>query len=340
MRYQQLPAFEKQLQEAFPDHLSRIYMVAAPDAFERKNIIKNILAVLQKKETSSSVVFHEANALPIEKILEQLNTLSLFGGANIVVLDGIEKLKKADGETLAGYLEHPSRFAYLILGGASLKSHAGLYQKGKKEVVLIDLAEEKPWDRQRRLKEWILAKAAKEKKTLNADAAAQLLEQIGPDMPALEQELLKLVCFVGERPRIELKDVQTICSSHTVASGWQISEALVWGSRPLKQDHMDLSTLLALIGQIRYQLQIGHQIEALLSQGVHPHELAGYFPSLKPQTLDKCTNEAQRKKRGFFAHGLKLLFDLELSCKSSSTDPELLYDIFTTRLATCCSDKF
>lgn len=332
MRYQQLQSFEKQLQQAFPDHLSPIYMVVAQDPFERKNIIKNILATLRRKDDSSTFIFHEANALPIEKILEQLNTRSLFGGPTVVVLDGIEKLKKADVEVLENYLERPSRFSYLLIGGSSLKSHPSLYQKGKKEVVLVDLAEEKPWDRQRRLKEWVIAQAAKEKKAFSADAAAQLLEQIGPDMPALEQELIKLVCFVGERTRIELKDVQTICSSRTASTGWQISEALVWGGRSVQQEHMDLSALLALVGQIRYQLQIGHQIAACLGQGISTHELAGYFPSLKPQMLDKYIGEVRKRKAGFFTQGLQFLFHLELSCKSSSTDPQVLFDLFTHKL--------
>lgn len=332
MRYQQLPPFEKQLQEAFPDHLSPIYMVVAQDSFERKNIIKNILAILQKKEVSLSTIFHEAGAQPVEKTLEQLNTRSLFGGCTAVVLEGIEKLKKAEGEVLASYLERPARFSYLILGGSSLKSLPGLYQKGKKEVVLVDLSEEKPWDRQRRLKEWVIVQAAKEKKAFSSEAAAQLLEQIGPDLPTLEQELLKLLCFIGERNRIELKDVQTICSSRTVATGWQISEAIVWGGKPLQHDHMDLSALLALVGQIRYQLQIGHQIGACLEQGVKPHELAGYFPTLKPQMLDKYVGEVKKRKADFFARGLQSLFNLELACKSSSSDPKLLFDLFISKL--------
>jgi DNA polymerase-3 subunit delta len=331
MKYQNVQAFEKHLQEAFPEHLSRVYMVVGPCDFERKRLIERIVEVIKRKEADLSTVSYQTSNVALSQVFEQLNTRPMLGGQAMVILEEIEKLKKNDCEALAEYLARPSPFAYLILGGASLKGLGELYQKGKKELVLLDLSEEKPWDRERRLKEGLAWQASKAGKQLKADVAAYLLEWIGPDVPSLEQELSKLLCYVGERQKIELDDVRAISSSREKSGGWHLAESLVWtgASSPPPSD---LSSLFALIGQIRYHLELGAQFQALLELGVPPQEIATHLPQVRSASFDKFFPIARQKPSGYFQRGLSLLFELELGCKNSAGDPLLLFDLFTAKL--------
>lgn len=328
MKYQSVASFDKHLREAFPDHLSRIYMVATACDFERKKMIEKVTALLCRKDSQAQIANYDASVTSIEAVLEQLNTKTLFGGYSIVVFDVVEKLKKADAEKLAEYLFSPSHDSFLVLGAN--KALAELYQKGKKEMVVLDLSEEKPWERQRRLNEWLFEEAKTAEKHLSSEAAAYIFEHIGFDMPSLHQELVKLICYVGARPSIQLHDAKAICSSRYTQTGWQLADGLIWGKEVISEGK-NVDPFL-LIGQLRYQLQMGCQITSLLEKNATPSDISRLFPNLRPQVLEKYVAGARQKKTAYFRKGLIALYDLECASKSSALDPQLLLDRFLFRL--------
>jgi DNA polymerase-3 subunit delta len=60
-----------------------------------------------------------------------------------------------------------------------------------------------------------------------APAAAELLvELVGPEMGLLDQELLKLAIYVGDRPGIEVDDVDRLVGSSRAETTWKIFDAI------------------------------------------------------------------------------------------------------------------
>lgn len=316
MKFSHLSSFEKHLYEAAPHHLSHVYMVIAPVDFERKKIIETISQAI-KPDTSARFDALEA---PIERVIAQLNTFSLLGKRPLTIVDGFDKLKKGELESLLGYLLKPSPFAFLILSGSNLKSCQEIYQKAQKEVVLIDLSEEKPWDKEKRLREYLIKEAALKGKTLTPDLTTHLLSQTGPDMACLSQELFKLVSYVGSKSKITLDDAKSICASYHTMTGWQVAENLIWEKTFSIPANVDTSFLISLIGQLRYHLQIGIQISE------------GTIPYLKSSQVEKFTAFTKKYGISYFKKGLEALFELELAAKSSSIAADLLLEIFIAKL--------
>lgn len=316
MKFQTLQAFEKHLREAAPTHLSRNYLLIAPVAIERAKITARIVGALQLQPIHYTGTF--------QGLLETLNTQPLFGGEIAVIYDEVDQLSKAEVEKLAHYLAHPAPYARLVARGSSLKSCPDLYQKGKKETVLIDLSEEKPWERDKRLKEWMAGHAIQAGRVLLGEASELLFSLIGPDLSSLEQEIDKLICYTQGRPRIERRDVESLCASRLAETGWQIAEALVWRGQNIGavEDH---GTLLALIGQVRYHLHIGFQIAMLLQSR---QEIAPLFPQLKAPVLEKYIAAARHNSVDNYRLGLLKLFDLEVLAKSTPFSPALLWERF------------
>ncbi|HSW86172.1 MAG TPA: hypothetical protein VLG49_01580 [Rhabdochlamydiaceae bacterium] len=332
MKFQSMPAFEKHLNEAFPDHLSHAYMVTSPSDFERKRMIEMIGSTLRRKDQMEESVL-DASSCSIESILDHLNSYSLFGGHSLVVVDRIDKLKKSACEALARYLASPSGTTYLILGGSTLKGLTDLYQKGKKELVILDLSEEKPWERKARLRQWLVKEASSAKKTLAPALIDYLMEKIEPDMQNLHQELEKLIVFTGEKRIIELQDALRICSPGQSSSSWRIADSLVWEEKGNSYESIqDLSFLLPLIGAIRYQLHLGHQISFFIRHGETVQEVASHFPNLKRPSLEKYTALVSQRGEPFFKKGLILLFELELSLKNGMLDPSFAWDLFKAKM--------
>ncbi len=82
----------------------------------------------------------------------------------------------------------------------AVKKHGALVQCGALQAKGLD--------------EWVAATAAREGKQFSPGAAARLIEAVGTEMRPLEQEILKLVCFVGDRGAITADDVaRVVCSS-------------------------------------------------------------------------------------------------------------------------------
>lgn len=334
MKYQNLAAFEKHLQEAFPAHLSHIYIVVSSCEFERRKIAQGILALLQKKDPSSQISKYSADSVSAGRVTGELKTQPLFGGNTLILFEGIEQLKKEGIEMLLSYLNSPSSFAYLILTCATAKNASELYQKGKKECVFLDMHEEKPWDKERRLKDWLIKEIMKEKKRISPEAIASLFAHVGNDSATLEQELSKLLCYSAEKSDISVSDVDAICSKYTETSSWQIVENLVWEDKLLKENLLpETSALFPMIGQVRYHLQIGQEIAASLQKGTPYQEIGRALPSVRAASLEKYVRTARHRRRDFFEKSLELLFEMELQAKNSALEPQLLWDHFTAKLS-------
>ncbi len=320
--------FEKHLKEAFPSHLSPVYFVAISSETERRKMLHKIVSLLQQIDPLVQPHFYHAEENSIGVVLESLNTKPLLGAFPIVVLDGTEKLKKGDIQHLEPSITAP-KGGYLILGGSSLK---GFSEKVKKEMVILDLSDEKPWDKQNRIREWLIAYASKEKKKLAPDLISWLFTHLGTDLLTLEQELNKLITYTLGRELITSQDAKALSSAKEQVSSWQYAESLVWdgmikGESPIQ----DVSSLLGFIGQIRYQLEIGYKISSLEKEGMPPFQIGEHFLQLKAGLFQKRIEIVRKRRPQFFKEALCALFQLELRCKTTSIDPFLLWDLFAAR---------
>lgn len=332
LKYQNLAAFEKHLDQAAPDHLAHVFLVITPCSYERKKVVDRILFAIRKKEPDLHLSAEEAAASTLDSAIEKLNTFSLLGGKQALYLDAVDKLKKGGISQLAHYAVRPSPFSYLILGAGSGKSLSEIYTQGKKEVIACDLSDEKPWDRKDRLKRQLAQSVALAGKVISPDALEHLLENVGLDLPGLEQEVFKLITYAGENKQISLKDVEALCAQQKSSTLWQLAEALVWKEGAAKHlQNVDLSLLLPLIAQMRSQIQQGLTIALLLEQGFGSAEISHYLPAIRSNALDKILPIVRAKRSSFFRRGLNLLFEIELMAKNGSLDPGLLLDLFIAK---------
>ncbi len=333
LKYQNLSAFEKHLQQAAKVQLSRVFLIVSSCPYERKLIKEKIFAAIGLKQQNFSHVVQDAMQGSIEERIADLNTSSLFSGTQMVYLDNIDKLKKNGLAMLADYIVHPSPFAYLVLGASAGKGLADLYAKGKKELIVCDLSEEKPWDRKDRFKRYLLDMAVKAGKRWHGDALDNLLENVGLNLPSLDQELAKLIAYSGERGELTLKDVQTLCVVQKSSSLWHLVEMIVWKEDlPRIDETVDLSLLLPLLSQMRLQLQHGMVLAVLLERGTAHAEISRYLPTIKASTLDKMLPVAKARRLGFFKKALDQLFEIELMAKNSSFEPGLILDLFLAKI--------
>ena len=331
MKFPSIAAFDKHLKEAYPDHLAPIFLIITPDEYERRKNIDKIKSLIQKKDATVRIVSLSGLEDPLEQVKGELLTPSLWGGLTLVIYEAVDKVKN-NAELGSLFAQFPPG-VHLVLAASGFKAVSELYQKGKKEIVALDMGDEKPWEKERRLQEWLVSAARVEQKILNSDVVHYLMQHLGPDLATLDQELAKLICFVGDKPRIELEDAKAICGTRDLFTGWQLAEKIVWDrAASLGEKLSDMGFLFPFIGQLRYHLQLGYRLAELIESKATPGDIKHHFPSLRPQQIEKFTAGAKARKPIFFHRGLEMLYNLEFASKSSPLDIAVLFDLFQAKL--------
>lgn len=319
MKYQNLKLFEKNL---FSHDTCRVYLVQMSSDQERSATLQKIV---ESALPSTHSLERFSKDVECRELFDAMLSPSLFGGDGVVLLDECEALKKKEVEKLTEFLEKGFLAGYLLLGA---RGKTPLSKVVEKIGLVLDMTEEKPWDRDKRLTETLAEMAKNEGKWLSPDAIPLLLECAGPDISLLTQEVQKLICYVGDRPTIERSDIFRICGANTLDTPWQIAEEIIWEGKGT----FDASGFHGLIFSLRSQLQLGLKITSLLDAGIPGSEWAPYFPKIWPRTLEKRKEQAARKGTKYFKQGLEMLYKIESFSRTGSMSVEALFDLFRTTL--------
>jgi len=216
---------------------------------------------------------------------------------------------------------------------------SSFYKKAEKAGIVLEFAELKPWEKEKRLIEWVGKQAAAERKMMSYQACQLLVKSVGPDQGLLAQEMEKLMCYVGDRKEITPQDIGIIGSNLQVNTVWELSDAIFY-CETTKAVGMcrtilrEGGGLLPLLRQLRYQFQTGYQTSTLLASGGTPAQAALELPSLKGQMFDRHLERVHRYGKERFKRGLLLLDEVELQTKNGQPDESLLADLLLVKLTT------
>lgn len=335
MKFQQWTFLQKHIGSSSSlKQCPRSYLVIHSDREERRSYLEKLAKEILLFYPKASLVFFEDEQSSWGQIYEALMTPSLFGEEEIIVWDGLKNLPEPVLEKIAKYVTAPSSRSFLLLGAENSKGFTELYQKAKQELVLLDFSEEKPWDKQKRVQQELLQRAQKEGKKINPGAVTLLCELCGFDPLLLDQEFSKISTYVGDRNEITEQDVEKIGSSSGAVTGWQIAEGLVWGNAAyVSPSLVDLSFVLALLGQVRFYLQQGRQLGWCLEEKKTSAEIAKILPQLRPTQMQKLTTSLKTRKMPYFDVALDVLYEIELLAKNSNLSPVALLDLLQMRLS-------
>ncbi len=325
MRYQNLKSFQKHLSSAAPHHLCHLYLIAIPDDFERSKALDSVLSYLLTPDSLPTRL--SGIDLELRTLFDAIQSPSLLGGETIVILDETEKMAKKQLQTLADFLNESQISIYLLLGS---RSKSPLVNAIEKQGVILDLTDEKPWDKEKRIADQLTEKVKNSGKRLAPDALALLFERLDKDASTLDSEIEKLICFAGERPTIERADVLSISAANRTHTLWQTAEEIVWegGDTP----PIDPASFHGLIPALRSQMHLGLKLASLIEAKIPSDEWSTYLPKIWPKTLEKRASQAARLGTRYFRKGIDKLFDIELLSRSQSTQYAALLDLLRVTL--------
>lgn len=339
MKYSNLKAFEKHVDGASPHHFSNLYLIIAPDSFLRKTAVNYLSKALLAKEPQPELClkYLEGSRSEPDSLSGELDAFSLFSKKQVTVIENAEKLPKSSMKMLENYFSQTNPTTYLIISAESVNRSTNFYKNAEKVGIVLELAEPKPADKEIILLEWANAKVLSAGKQIDAQACQHLVKQSEGDAAFLNMELEKLFCYLGERNKITLQDISAVCATVNLETIWQLGDAIFRrdGAAALRISKALLQSgtaFLALLRQIRNQMQTDFQVCSLLINGQGASEIGKLFPYMKGYILDRHIQAAQSYGINGFRQGMKQIDAYELLAKNSDLDHELLIELLIAKL--------
>lgn len=203
--------------------LRSVYLLTGGD----RPKIRRALERLRSRFGPESVETLSAEGVDGPGAVAALNSLGLFAGdgGRLVIVEEVERWKKADEEAVVSYLADPVPGAVLALVAADLKGSTLPGQCAKAgEVLTYDVP------RPRDLPTWVRAQFERVGVQADGEAARALIEIVGEDATALATEVEKLAAWSGGEP-VGRREVELLAAPAQEASAWAIMDA--WGARDL-----------------------------------------------------------------------------------------------------------
>lgn len=339
MRYQDLSSFEKHLHSSAPLHLAKIYLLISEESYERQLALNQILSLLApdpKKRSLMTTVFSIQQG--VDFLRQELNSLSFFVKEKILVAEGIEKVKTDDLKEILPLIYSFPQGITLIFQGNQLRSNTLFYKAIEKEGVILDLSNEgKPWEKEKRMTDWLKDRAQQQGKVLGFEAARIMVAQLGTDRALLANELEKAITFCGERSEVTAKEIYAVCCTVNQETGWKLGEAVFQRqtSRALEilKALLDEGTsLIALLRQLRSQFQTKVHIASILDRGGTPLDITAVYGYMRGQILDQNLRLTKNYGSEALRRGLIKIDESEVVAKNSAIEPDLIAEILITKL--------
>jgi DNA polymerase-3 subunit delta len=208
--------------------LRPVYLIGGSD--EPK--IALALRRLRQRFAEGSVERLDADAVSGADAVAATNALGLFGGGErLVVVEGIERWKRADADAVVAYLESPTPGAVLALVGDASKLEglaAACARAG--DVLRYDLPQRKVRGREvADYVAWVQGRFERAGVRVDRETAERLVEIVGEDSLALENDVVKIATWAGGE-QVRVAEVERLA---TPGGEEGRSPALVnaWGAR-------------------------------------------------------------------------------------------------------------
>lgn len=333
-------AFEKHLNDAYPNHFANLYLIIVKEDDERRLAVKTAEKMLSKilSNPHISIESRPAAKWKIGSLLEELQSSGFFDSTRLIIVQDVHDYVKDDLDLLHEYLKKPNPDVKLVLSCSTFSRVSNFYKLCEKEGVILDIAEEKPWEKEKNVAEWLQTRSKEYGKTWQSQALQTLMRQVGPDKGILEQELFKLACYIGERTAITAEDVAAICLTQNVQNAWLLGESL------LKKDFKsaleasraaiaDGGNIIQIMRQARSQFATMLQIATILENGMGTSEVVNQYSYMRGSILERNLQIAKQLGSERLKKSILAIDNTELRAKNSQEDPQLLADQLIFNLA-------
>lgn len=235
-----------------PAKLGPLYVLFGDEPFLKRHVARRIRAKLLGDDADEqSVSVYPGDKADFANVFDELSTVAFFHPRRVVLIDAADPFVTKYRSLLEKRVNEMPSTGCLIL---DVKTWAANTKLAKMVDASAAISCKAPASY--RAPQWCSDWATSQyQKNLPAPAASLLVDLVGADMGLLDQELLKLSIYVGQRAKIDVEDVDKLVGQNRAENTWKIFD-LIAGNQPAEA--------LALL-------------DRLLEQGEEPIRIVGAF---------------------------------------------------------------
>jgi DNA polymerase III subunit delta len=248
------------------------------------------------------------------------NALGLFGGhegGRLVIVEGVERWRKADLSAVEKYLTNPVEGAVLALFAEGPLRGSALVDLVAKRGQVLDYNVPKAGN----LHRWVAAELKRLGVKADADAARALVEIVGDDTVGLLSEVEKLRAWAADEP-VGRVEVEQLATPGRETAAWALTDA--WGQRDLpalldacelalernKEPFLLAVNLASHVGRVR-------AAQAMAEEGLGARDIAARL-KIKEFPARKALQHSERYSRAELDAALVRLAELDAAIKGAS----------------------
>jgi DNA polymerase-3 subunit delta len=319
--------------------VSPIYICYGTESYIMNEFIERLLEQLVEPEhREMAIVRFDTGETPIDIIIEEAETLPFLVPSKIVIVrdsilfaSGKESTRvEHRPELLLAYMGQPSETTILVF----IVPHEKLDERKKlvKTAKTNDFAIAFTPLQSEELLQWLLKRAGNQGRSMEKQAAEELLRRVGTDMSALATETDKLCLHAGLGGTVAAESVRTLVPMATEQNVFRLTEelaalrtaeAIALYYDLLKQREEPIKLMALLVRQFRNMLYV----KELGSQGYTPQQIATQL-GLHPYAVKITSEQARKFSPERLAELLSELADLDYAMKTGRVEKSLGLELF------------
>ncbi len=319
MKFTNVKAFQKHIETASIEHLCNVYLILDPESYIQQKVAKKLLDLHKNPE------IYTGAELTLQKLSEILETHSMFSENKVVCIYEISKLTKPLLKKLLQATEKKRDPLRLILTAASMPKELSAFNKSG---IILDLTQEKPWDRDKRLMFEIVQKFSENQLKISSALASQMVKMSDSKAAIIDQEIEKLICYLNGKNEVCREDLKLL-GSYSQSSLFKIGQALLENNlkEALFLIHSHKFPMMLLIYSLRTIFQRNFRIKGLAVK-----DIGQYYPQLRGTFLDKNIQWSAQHTSEQFKKMLAILFEIELIAKNQTCNEEFLQSLLLLKI--------
>jgi DNA polymerase-3 subunit delta len=303
------------------------YVISGDEDFLRRRVHALLIPViLGDADPEYGVSAFSGDKVDFSTVRNELDSVSFFSERRMVVVEQADAFVTKFRPQLEAYVAEPAEKGVLVLDVKSFPGNTKL-AKAVPDACHIVCAAPKEYRLPLWCVEWCQSQYGKK---IATPAAQMLVELVGATMGVLDQELQKLTDFVGDRPTIDVKDVDELTGRSRGANVFKIMDAV--GDGQPKIALKILTSLfeegeepLKLLGALGYQLRKLARAARLHKQGLGLDDALGKagVPNF-PQARDGAKKQLKHLGWGRLDKLYDWLLEVDSGLKGGNPLPERL----------------
>jgi DNA polymerase-3 subunit delta len=313
------------------------YLFSGPEKFLQEKVLQEIHLCLQQKEGKTFFLERlEGAKLSLPELMQDMRQTTIFSGGRLLWIQDppyfsakkrtaqTGKKKKAarqdkpagEEELLAFSQEEEVSDLVVVFAVSGVDRRKKLVKTIEAGGRLVEF----PLLRGAALKKWVRDELSLEKKQIEEEALAELLERVGENLQLLQRELDKMVTYLGKEKMVTRSLIERLVPESSQGNIFHLVEAV--GRQNVEEALFHLHKMrlqneppLVILAMIARQFRLLYQYLIFQEKNMSLRELAAAL-KLPPFIIKGLANQAQNYNPAILARIISSIKEMDLGIKT------------------------